>query len=58
VRFTVFCSLRGAPPIAGPVIITELSSRAKATLGPGASKIHIYDQPLKCWPRCWPLASF
>ena len=36
-----------AAAIAGPVIITELSSRAKATLAPGASKIHIYDQPLE-----------
>ena len=33
--------------IVGPVIITELSSRAKAALAPGASKIHIYDQPLQ-----------
>jgi MFS family permease len=33
--------------IVGPVIITELSSRAKASLAPGASKIHIYDQPLE-----------
>jgi hypothetical protein len=36
-----------AAAIAGPVIITELSSRAKASLAPGASKIHIYDQPLQ-----------
>jgi MFS family permease len=36
-----------AAAIAGPVIITELSSRAKAGLAPGASKIHIYDQPLQ-----------
>ena len=36
-----------AAAIAGPVIITELSNRAKATLAPGASKIHIYDQPLE-----------
>jgi MFS family permease len=36
-----------AAAIAGPVIITELSSRAKASLAPGASKIHIYDQPLE-----------
>ena len=36
-----------AAAIAGPVIITELSSRAKANLAPGASKIHIYDQPLE-----------
>ncbi|MGB6941363.1 MAG: OFA family MFS transporter [Bryobacteraceae bacterium] len=36
-----------AAAIAGPVIITELSRRAKANLAPGASKIHIYDQPLQ-----------
>lgn len=36
-----------AAAIAGPVIITELSDRAKAGLAPGASKIHIYDQPLE-----------
>ena len=32
--------------VVGPVIITELSDRARAALGPGASKVHIYDQPL------------
>jgi MFS family permease len=36
-----------AAAIAGPVIITELSDRAKAGLAPGASRIHIYDQPLE-----------
>jgi MFS family permease len=36
-----------AAAIAGPVIITELSNRAKASLAPGASKVHIYDQPLE-----------
>lgn len=36
-----------AAAIAGPVIITELSDRAKASLAPGASRIHIYDQPLQ-----------
>jgi MFS family permease len=35
-----------AAAIAGPVIITELSNRAKAALAPGASRVHIYDQPL------------
>jgi MFS family permease len=35
-----------AAAIAGPVIITQLSDRARAGLAPGASKIHIYDQPL------------
>jgi hypothetical protein len=32
--------------VVGPVIITELSQRAKAALPPGGSKVHIYDQPL------------
>jgi MFS family permease len=36
-----------AAAIVGPVIITEISSRAKANLPPGASRIHIYDQPLE-----------
>jgi MFS family permease len=36
-----------AAAIVGPVIITELSNRAKAGLAPGASRIHIYDQPLQ-----------
>ncbi len=36
-----------AAAMAGPYIITELSSRAKASLAPGASRIHIYDQPLQ-----------
>jgi MFS family permease len=36
-----------AAAITGPVIITELSNRAKANLRPGASRIHIYDQPLQ-----------
>src|SRR5580658_59756 len=36
-----------AAAIVGPVIITELSNRAKASLAPGASRIHIYDQPLQ-----------
>jgi MFS family permease len=36
-----------AAAVVGPVIITELSNRAKAALAPGASKIHIYDQPLQ-----------
>jgi MFS family permease len=35
-----------AAAVAGPVIITELSNRAKAALAPGASRTHIYDQPL------------
>jgi MFS family permease len=35
-----------AAAIAGPVIVTQLSARAKAALAVGASRIHIYDQPL------------
>ena len=36
-----------AAAVAGPVIITELSNRAKASLAPGADRIHIYDTPLQ-----------
>jgi len=36
-----------AAAIAGPVIITELSNSAKASLGPGESRIHIYDTPIE-----------
>jgi MFS family permease len=36
-----------AAAIAGPVIVTQLSAGAKAALAPGASRIHIYDQPLR-----------
>ncbi len=35
-----------AAAVAGPVIITQLSNRAKAALAAGASRVHIYDQPL------------
>jgi MFS family permease len=35
-----------AAAVAGPIIITELSNRAKAALAPGASRVHIYDAPL------------
>jgi MFS family permease len=35
-----------AAAIAGPMIITELSNRAKAALPPGAARVHIYDTPL------------
>jgi MFS family permease len=35
-----------AAAVAGPVIITELSNRAKLGLAEGASKIHVYDTPL------------
>ena len=33
--------------VLGPVIITELSARARAALAPGMSKVAIYDQPLQ-----------
>jgi MFS family permease len=36
-----------AAAVAGPLIITELSNRAKAALAPGADRIHIYDTPLQ-----------
>jgi MFS family permease len=36
-----------AAAVAGPVIITELSNRAKAGLAAGASKIHVYDASLE-----------
>jgi MFS family permease len=36
-----------AAAVAGPVIITELSNRARTALAPGADRIHIYDAPLQ-----------
>jgi MFS transporter, OFA family, oxalate/formate antiporter len=36
-----------AAAVAGPVIVTKLSSDAKAALTPGQSHIHIYDTPLR-----------
>jgi MFS transporter, OFA family, oxalate/formate antiporter len=36
-----------AAAVVGPVIITELSNRAKASLTEGASRIHVYDAPLE-----------
>jgi MFS family permease len=33
--------------VLGPVIITELSERARAALAPGMSRVAIYDQPLQ-----------
>jgi len=36
-----------AAAVAGPVIITELSNRARASLPEGADRIHIYDTPLQ-----------
>jgi MFS family permease len=35
-----------AAAVLGPIIITELSARARSALAPGASSVHIYDQPL------------
>lgn len=32
--------------VVGPVIITQLSERARAALAPGEPRVHIYDQPL------------
>jgi MFS family permease len=36
-----------AAAIVGPMIITELSNRAKAALPPGGERVHIYDTPLQ-----------
>jgi MFS family permease len=36
-----------AAAIVGPMIITELSNRAKAALPPGGARVHIYDTPLQ-----------
>jgi MFS family permease len=36
-----------AAAVVGPVIITELSNRAKGALPQGADRIHIYDTPLQ-----------
>ena len=36
-----------AAAIAGPVIITELSNRARAALPPGGDRVNIYDTPLQ-----------
>jgi MFS family permease len=33
--------------LAGPVIITELSNRARLALPPGGDRVHIYDLPLQ-----------
>ena len=43
--------------VAGPVIITQLSERAKAALAPGESRVHIYDQPLRVL-ACFLAAGF
>lgn len=36
-----------AAAVAGPVIITQLSERARAGLAPWESRVHVYDQPLR-----------
>ena len=36
-----------AAALVGPVIITELSNRAKLALPPGGDRVHIYDLPLQ-----------
>src|ERR1043166_3720348 len=36
-----------AAAIVGPVIMTEMSNRAKAALPPGGNPVHIYDRPLQ-----------
>jgi MFS family permease len=36
-----------AAAVAGPLIITELSNRARAGLPPDADRVHIYDTPLQ-----------
>jgi MFS family permease len=36
-----------AAAVVGPVIITALSARARATLAPDAARVHIYDAPLQ-----------
>src|SRR5437763_10098485 len=36
-----------AAAVVGPVIITELSNRAKTGLAAGASRMHVYDTPLQ-----------
>ncbi|HEY7337308.1 MAG TPA: hypothetical protein VH639_20625 [Bryobacteraceae bacterium] len=36
-----------AAAVTGPMIITELSRRAKAALAPSESLVHIYDKPLE-----------
>ena len=36
-----------AAAVVGPLVITELSNRARARVAPGGSRIHIYDQPLE-----------
>jgi MFS family permease len=44
--------------IAGPVIITELSNRARAGLAPGEDLIHIYDTPLQVLAGCLAVGFF
>ncbi len=44
--YGVILTAWSAAAIVGPLLITELSARAKASLAPGASRAHIYDQPI------------
>jgi MFS family permease len=44
--YGVILTAWSAAAIVGPLLITELSSRAKAALAPGESRVHIYDQPI------------
>lgn len=44
--YGVILTAWSAAAIVGPLLITELSSRAKASLPPGASRVHIYDRPI------------
>ena len=47
-----------AAAVAGPVIITELSNRAKAALPPGADRDpHLRHARSRCWPACSRSAS-
>jgi MFS family permease len=44
--YGVMLTAWSAAAVVGPLIITQLSSVARASLKPGAPKVHIYDQPL------------
>jgi len=44
--YGVMLTAWSAAAVVGPLIITQLSAIARASLAPGASKVHIYDEPL------------
>ncbi|HEX4229417.1 MAG TPA: hypothetical protein VHZ07_12170 [Bryobacteraceae bacterium] len=44
--YGVMLTAWSAAAVVGPFIITQLSAAARASLKPGAPKVHIYDQPL------------